>query len=99
MDVNIHGQKNVSNVEVTTEATAVNINGKRLGLVIRNNSDETVYLGNASDVTSDNGFPLLADEIIQDMDGYDSRYGDVDDWYAITASGTVDLRVIEYLNA
>jgi len=97
MNTNVHGYKRVYNVSVGTVAKAINTNGKRLGLLIRNNDDENpIYLG-GSDVTAATGFPLLYHEVFQDDDSWDSRYGVVDDWYAI-AESTVDVRVIEYNN-
>lgn len=99
MDTNIHGQKNVYGVTVTTNATKLNSNDKRLGLFIRNSSEVDVFLGNGLDVTILNGFPLLADELLHDSDGYDKAYGGVDNWYAVVASGTASVRLIEYTSA
>ncbi len=98
MDILVNGRKNCYGITVTTQATELNTNDKRVGLAIRNNdSTNTVYLGGTSAVTSSNGFPLLAGEVIQDLDAYDRNRGGVDTWYAITASGTINVRCIEYL--
>lgn len=96
MNTRIHGQKVMSRVQPTTAAVALSTNKNRLGLIIRNNSSVTVYLGR-SDVTATTGFPLKEDEIFVDEDARDPVFGSVDDWYAITASGTGDVRLIEYI--
>jgi hypothetical protein len=94
--MNIHGQKVNKAVTVSTAAIALSTNATRLGLVIRNNSANTIYLGRDSSVTTANGFPLLTMEVLEDNDGYDSSYGEVDNWYAIAGSSS-DVRVIEYI--
>jgi hypothetical protein len=97
MNLQVIGRKSCYAVAVTSSATALSTNGKRLGLIIRNNdSINPVYLGKDSTVTTANGFPLLPGEVLQDLDAYDPNQGDVDTWYAIAAS-SVDVRVIEYL--
>jgi hypothetical protein len=93
--MNIRGLKNCKAVSVSTAAVALSTLKTRSGLVIRNNSANTIYLGNSSSVTTATGFPLLASEVMEDNDSYDTRSGIVDDWYAIAASAS-DVRVIEY---
>lgn len=93
--MNIKGSKNCKAVSVGTSAVAISTLRRRVGLVIRNNSANTIYLGNSASVTTSTGFPLLADEVIEDNDSYDPTYGNVDDWYAISTD-TSDVRVIEF---
>ena len=94
--MNIHGTKVCKAVTVSTAAIALSTLGTRLGLVIRNNSVNTIYLGRDATVTTANGFPLLSDEVLEDNDAYDSSFGEVDNWYAIAGTSS-DVRVIEYI--
>lgn len=86
----------MSKVSVGVTPTLVSSNGRRSGLVMRNLSLSAIYLGSSEDVSTDTGFPILEYEILVDEDGYDARKGLTGNWYAVVASGTADLRVIEY---
>lgn len=60
---------------------------RRLALLV-NYGSVTVYLGGPG-VTTSNGIPVLANG------GAYEDVTTVDDWYAVTASGTGDLRILE----
>jgi hypothetical protein len=83
-------------VSVENTATLLNEEKYRVGLTIKNNSAVTVYLGNTSAVTIATGYPLLVGEQLSDPDTYSSRKGITEPWYAIVATGTADVRVVEY---
>lgn len=72
----------------STAASVLAANTSRKSATIHNAGTMTVYLGKDNTVTTSNGFPLgvgatLADDVTTDA------------WWAITASGTGDLRIIE----
>jgi hypothetical protein len=76
-------------VEIGTDAAQVSEAPTSLGGVLLANAGAvTIYLGGAG-VTSESGFPLAAGTAI----GW-STLGDVSILYAVTASGTGDLRVL-----
>ncbi len=72
----------------TTAGSVLAANVNRKVAVFANDGDVTVYLGSTAGVTTSNGYPLLPDAVLVD----DLSTGA---WYAITASGTGDLRIIE----
>lgn len=79
----------VSNVAPTgTAASAVAQNTARNSLLIVNNGTQTVYLGDTSGVTTSNGLPLPPGASWSTTTYYDVVY-------AITSSGTGDLRYWE----
>jgi len=75
----------VSNTATLIPATAL---AKRNSILITNNGGNAIYIG-ASDVTTANGFPLHPRAVVQ-IDIQDNV-----DIYGITASGTVDIRIVE----
>lgn len=79
----------------TTPICVLPANGSRISATIANHGSQTVFLGgdpikNAPGQTlgSTTGFPLLAGDTADDSVSTDS-------WWAIAASGTGDLRIIE----
>lgn len=75
-------------VNVTTTRVLLRAgNSKRYVLFIVNEGAGKVYIGDA-DVTAANGIPVPSGSIYPD---YDSK----DAWYAITSSGTADVRLME----
>lgn len=82
------GSKTFSDPAPTTSAASiVAANPDRLSLMIHNAGAVVVYLG-PSGVTTSSGVPLGVGATLTDTTS-------VDAWYAITASGTGDLRIIE----
>lgn len=92
-----------TNISVTTSATEIvsksrSANTPRIGLLIRNLSSQTLYLGEDATVTTGNGYPLDAgDEIIFDFDGGKNQYFYRGAVHGIVASDTADIRVWELL--
>lgn len=72
----------------TTAAEMVAANASRKSVSIYNAGSQIVYLGKTSGVTTTNGWPLVPSASLADDISTDA-------WYAITASGTGDLRIIE----
>lgn len=81
----------VANVGVAA-ALVLAANGNRRAALLRNVGATDCYLGKDNTVTSANGFLLKA----TDPPFMDAR--SIDAWYAITASGTTTLAVIEVAN-
>ena len=71
----------------TTPAQLIGANEKRYVLFIVNEGPSKVYLGSGS-MTSGSGLPLPSGSIYPDYDSKDS-------WWAATASGTADVRLME----
>lgn len=63
-------------------------NALRLRALISNNGAQTVYLGKDATLTTANGLPLPAGASLDDD-------ASTDPWWAVTASGTGDLRICE----
>ena len=83
------GTKTFAPVSVTTTATQLlAYNGNRRVALISNNSAAAIYLGRDNTVTVANGMNLAAGGAITDTDSEDA-------WWAITASGASDTRVLE----
>jgi hypothetical protein len=83
------GTKSFSQVSAGNSAIqVVATNSSRASLLIFNAGTETVFLGKTSAVTTADGIPLYPLSNLEDTDSYDS-------WYAITASSTTDLRIVE----
>lgn len=83
------GSKTFSDPAPTTTASSIiGANATRKVASIYNAGSQTVYLGNTSGVTTSNGFPLVPGANMVDD-------ASIDAWWAITASGTGDLRIIE----
>lgn len=84
------GRKTITKVAVGTEAVRLNAYDSREDALMMKNSHATatVYLGATSAVTTATGFPLGPGETMTDEISND-------DWWAIVASGTVDVFVIE----
>ena len=70
-----------------TATLLINGNRNRYVLYIVNEGASKVYLGDVN-VTSTTGMPLQSGSIWPDYDTKDA-------WYAITASGTADIRLME----
>lgn len=69
-------------------AQALAANTSRKEALIYNNGTMTVYLGKDNTVTTSNGLPLAPGATLRD----DRATGA---WWAIVASGTGDLRIVE----
>jgi hypothetical protein len=69
-------------------ALALAANADRERALIYNNGSQTVYLGKDATVTTANGLPLVSGASLED-----DRTADA--WWAIVASGTGDLRIVE----
>lgn len=83
------GSKTFADPAPTTSASSiVAANASRKSVTIHNAGTVTVYLGLNGSVTSSNGLPLGAGATLSDDASTDA-------WYAITASGTGDLRIVE----
>jgi hypothetical protein len=82
------GTKQVRSVTVSSTATGLAPErASRAGIALFNNGAGVVYLG-GPDVTAASGFPLPAGASF-------SEDGSRDAYYGVTASGTVDVRVLE----
>lgn len=82
------GTKTFSDPAPTNSASSiVAAAAGRLSVSIFNAGTMTVYLGKDNTVTTSNGFPLVVGATLSDDVS-------VDAWWAITASGTGDLRII-----
>lgn len=85
------GSKTFTDPAPTSSASSiVAANSSRKSVTIHNAGSVTVYLGGTSGVTTSNGIPLGAGETLSDDSSTDA-------WYAITASGTADLRIVEVI--
>lgn len=83
------GTNTTTTVQPTGTATLiVNVNANRTNLLIYNAGSVTVFIGKSSSVTTSNGIPLQVNASLEDTKSNDS-------WYAITAGGTGNLRIIE----
>ena len=86
------GTRTFSTFAPTTTAAAATpalaANTSRKEALIYNNGAQTVYLGRDAQVTTATGLPLVSGATLRD----DRATGA---WYAITASGTGDLRILE----
>lgn len=83
------GSKTFADPAPTTSAASVlAANASRKAAIFYNNGADTIYLGGSSGVTSSNGMPLVAGATLYDNVSTDA-------WWAIMASGTGDLRIIE----
>lgn len=71
-----------------TAAVVLAANTERERALIYNNGSQTVYLGKDGTVTTANGLPLIPGAALED-----DRTADA--WWAIVASGTGDLRILE----
>jgi hypothetical protein len=71
-----------------TAASVVAANADRLSVTIQNVGEVAVYLGSTSGVTTSNGVELDPGDVLDDSSS-------VDAWWAITAAGTADLRIVE----
>lgn len=82
------GSKTFSDPAPTTSASSiVSASASRIAVSIYNNGSQTVYLGKDNTVSSTNGMPLVAGGSMSDDVSSDA-------WWAVTASGTGDLRII-----
>jgi hypothetical protein len=83
------GNKSVTQTGPTnTAAQVLAANTARQSALFYNNGTQTIYLGKDNTVTTSNGMPLTAGASLEDRESIDA-------WYAIVASGTGDLRIIE----
>ena len=71
----------------TTAKQILAANPNRLSALIKSNNSVAVYLHDTSGVTSSNGFPLAQGDAID--------LAAVDGLWAIAASSSADLRIIE----
>jgi hypothetical protein len=81
-------------VSVSSQVTQiVPYNPKRVGLLLRNYSGSEVFLSNDQVDVLNSGYPLAVGEFISFL----TADGDVPELalYAVTASGTANLRVVE----
>jgi len=87
--IGVKGDKTIINkTPTTTPMLLLASSDFRKTVTIYNNGSVTVYLGANGNMTSANGFPLLAQQTFVDEESRDA-------WYGVTASGTADLRIIE----
>jgi hypothetical protein len=83
------GTKTVTAIAPTGAADPVlAANTSRISALIQNVGSVNVYLGKDNTVTSSTGILLIAGASMEDTESTDA-------WWAIVASGTGDLRVIE----
>lgn len=81
-------------ITVTNAATSIlAANNERKGSLIFNASNQTVYLGMDSSVTTSNGLPLLANASMQNSGQNEVWKGAI---YGIVASATADCRFWEF---
>lgn len=84
---------NYSNFTVTTSPSKIFQTNKNRGAwILHNNGINTIFIAIDSNVSSANGIPVLPDEKMLE-DGANSWKGDV---YAVTATGTADIRTLEW---
>jgi hypothetical protein len=84
-----HGTKAfTTNAPTNAAAQALAANSGRIKALITNNGTMTAYLGKDNTVTTSNGVPLYVGASVEDDVSTDA-------WYAIVASGTGDLRIVE----
>ena len=91
----LRGEVLTTAVSVGTTATALPetpLENRRSFMVFNNDESKTIYLG-GSGVTTDSGLPVLAQSYSPTIDAGPKMIV-----YGITASGTVDVRVIEASN-
>ena len=81
------GTKTITNFTGPTTATNVAPSGGRMSVTIFNNGAQTLFLGPTNAVTTSTGYPVLVGTSFTDSVSSD-------DWWAIPASGTLDVRVI-----
>lgn len=87
--VNYRGEKTITTAAPdTTPAQVLPVNIQRIAVTIQNVGSVDVYLGTDDTVSSSNGLLLKAGSYISD----DSS---IDAWWAVAASGTADLRIVE----
>lgn len=82
------------NVIVSTDVTQiVPFNSKRTNLVIRNETGSTVYISADEKEILTKGYPLYAGEyvVFSEVDKDAVQYA----FYAVTQTGTANLRVVE----
>jgi len=77
----------------TTVKRIVDYSRKRTVVMIYNNSSEVVYIGTGEGLTTQNGFPIVPNQgaVFAREFGDDPTLA----YYAVTASGTADLRIWE----
>lgn len=91
-DANIQKASSSSYGSVSVASTATSIRSSestRTGIIIVNNSSQTVYLGLTDAVTTSNGIPVEASENFYTSDWT----GDI---YGIVASGTANVRLFAF---
>ena len=80
-------------VSVGTSVTAiVNSNPNRFGLIIRNISAFTIYIGKDKNLTTDKGFKLSQNDAYE-INSTNLYKGPI---FAVTSAGTSDVRVMEF---
>lgn len=83
------GAKTITAVSVTDSGTFLaDVNFTRKGICITNLGSETIFLGPNDTVTVSDGFPLAAGATLSDELSTDA-------YYAVAATGPVDVRVME----
>ncbi len=94
-----HGTSSVSEARGTKSTPAaivigdtatliVAIQSRRIGILMANAGQSTVYVGSDNTVTVNNGIPILANGNLSDIESYDA-------WWGIVAAGNQgDLRVV-----
>ena len=84
----------MSNVSVGTSATRiVQSNERRQSLLIENNSNLTLYIGEDSSVTTSNGIAILPDGILTESNDGTKLY--MGDYWGIVETSTADIRYWE----
>lgn len=72
-----------------TQIPASNLSQRRSMIVFNNDSSKTVFIGDEN-VNTEDGMPVFPKQFSPSLD-----VGDIVDVYAITTSGTVDVRILE----
>lgn len=72
----------------TTPQRVLAANGDRLSATLWNTGAQTIFLGSDNTVSPTNGVPLAANAALVDDDSYD-------EWWAVVASGTSTMPVVE----
>jgi len=90
----LRGEVHSTSVTVGTTATPLPAEPleNRRALIFYNNGSKTIYLG-GSDVTKDNGLPILTESFSPAFDS-----GPLQIWYGVTASGETEIRIVELAN-
>jgi len=88
-------------ISVTTAATLIKVKSRdRIGMIIDNQSTQTVWIGDDTALTAATGIALYAkDKLIFDFEGGPGfQFAVRGDIYGIVGAGTADVRVWEMVD-